>query len=75
MKITYLGHSCFKIESGGRSIVLDPYQDDSVPGYLPLRERADRVLCSHGHRDHGGVECVTLEKGTNLTFTVETIET
>lgn len=75
MKITYLGHSCFKIESGGRSVVLDPYQDNSVPGYLPLRERADRVLCSHGHRDHGGVECVTLEEGADLPFTVETIET
>ena len=40
MKITYLGHSCFKIESQDYSIVLDPYQDGKVPGYLPIRPSA-----------------------------------
>ena len=49
MKITYLGHSCFKITSEGYAIILDPYQDKSVPGYRPLREQADQVLCSHEH--------------------------
>ena len=29
MKITYLGHSCFKITSEGYAIILDPYQDKS----------------------------------------------
>lgn len=58
MKITWLGHSCFKVESGGYVIVLDPYEDGSVPGCLPVRETADQVLCSHEHFDHnfrGGV--------------------
>ena len=32
MKITWLGHSCFKVESDGYSAVLDPYADGSVPG-------------------------------------------
>lgn len=75
MKITYLGHSCFKIESQGFEIVLDPYQDGKVPGYLPVRETADQVLCSHGHGDHCGVENVTLRQGGASPFTVETIET
>lgn len=75
MKITYLGHSCFKIESKGFEIVLDPYQDGKVPGYLPVRETADQVLCSHGHGDHCGVENVTLRQGGASPFTVETIET
>jgi len=75
MKITWLGHSCFKIESQNYQIILDPYGDDTVPGYTHLREQADQVLCSHGHRDHCGVECVTLRQGTPSPFTVETIAT
>ena len=75
MNITWLGHSCFKIESQGYEIVLDPYQDGKVPGYKPVRETADEVLCSHGHGDHCGVENVTLRQGGASPFTVETIET
>lgn len=75
MNITWLGHSCFKIESRGYEIVLDPYQDGKVPGYKPLRVTADQVLCSHGHGDHCGVECVTLREGGKFPFTVETIHT
>ena len=75
MTITYLGHSCFKIESKGFSIILDPYQDGKVPGYKPLRETADQVLCSHGHGDHCGTENVTLREGAESPFTVETIHT
>lgn len=75
MNITWLGHSCFKIESQGYEIVLDPYQDGRVPGYKSLRVTADEVLCSHGHGDHCGVECVTLREGGLSPFTVETIHT
>lgn len=73
MKITWLGHSCFKLESQGYQIILDPYQDGSVPGYRPLRESADQVLCSHGHRDHCAAECVTLRRGAPSPFRIETI--
>lgn len=52
MKITWIGHSCFKLEHEGISVVVDPYSDGSVPGLLPVREEADMVLCSHGHGDH-----------------------
>lgn len=73
MKIIWVGHSCFKIESQGCQIVLDPYKDGSVPGLAPVREEADQVLCSHGHEDHCGVEGVSLRRGTPSPFTVETI--
>ena len=75
MKITWLGHSCFTVESQGYKIVLDPYKDGSVPGLAPVREEADQVLCSHGHGDHCGTECVTLRQGKPSPFTVETIDT
>lgn len=32
MYITWLGHSCFKIEKDGFSVIIDPYKDGSVPG-------------------------------------------
>ena len=75
MNITWLGHSCFKVESQGYTVILDPYQDGKVPGYTPIRETADQVLCSHGHGDHCGTEGVSLRQGKPSPFTVETIDT
>ena len=55
MKIEYLGHSCFRLDE---ELVIDPYKDGSVPGLSPLRVSAVKVVCSHEHADHSGVECV-----------------
>ena len=57
MKIEYLGHACFLIDG---NLVIDPYKDGSVPGLSLLRVSAAKVICSHGHADHSGVECVEL---------------
>ncbi len=75
MKIAWLGHSCFTVESQGYRIVLDPYKDRSVPGLAPVREEANQILCSHGHGDHCGTEGVSLRQGKPSPFTVETIDT
>lgn len=59
--ITYYGHSCFKVEAQGSSIVFDPYEDGSVPGLaLPHGITADIVSCSHGHADHNAARLVKL---------------
>lgn len=58
MRITWLGHACFALESGSYRLITDPYRD--VPGYGPLQTEAHAVFCSHGHFDHAAVECVTL---------------
>ncbi len=52
MKITWIGHSCFKIEKDGFTIITDPYEDASVPGLENIREFANMVLKSHDHHDH-----------------------
>ena len=57
MKISYYGHSCFTVESGGFIVALDPY-DKSVAGYPPLALKANKVFCSHGHFDHNYVDAV-----------------
>lgn len=59
VKITYYGHSCFKVESQSSSIIFDPYCDGSVPGLkLPRGLEADVVSCSHQHADHNAAEVV-----------------
>ena len=57
MKIEWFGHACFRIND---SLAIDPYKDNSVPGYNPLRIQADKVICTHEHADHSGRECVAL---------------
>lgn len=61
VRITWLGHACFKVEFGEYAVVLDPYQDGYVPGFGPVRETAQLVLCSHDHADHNFTEAVKLE--------------
>jgi len=63
MKIEYLGHACFKLTGEDGSLVIDPYKDGSVDGLVPLRTSANHVICTHGHADHSGTECVTLDGG------------
>jgi L-ascorbate metabolism protein UlaG (beta-lactamase superfamily) len=49
VKITWLGHDGFKIEDGGKTLVIDPFQlKHNVP--------ADYVLVSHEHQDHANAE-------------------
>ena len=75
MKITWIGHSCFKIEERGYSVVFDPYADGSVPGLSPVREKASLVLCSHGHGDHNASENIQISGETDHPFRISKIET
>lgn len=74
MIITWLGHSCFKIEAKGQSLVLDPFADGSVEGLKNIRETANMVLCSHHHGDHDAVENVRIVPVEESIFTVEKLE-
>ncbi|MCJ7834487.1 MBL fold metallo-hydrolase [Cuneatibacter sp. NSJ-177] len=60
--LTWRGHSCFKLEQDGFSIVVDPYKDGKVPGLADLRDTANRIICSHNHDDHGYVDAITYEE-------------
>lgn len=51
MRITYIGHACFKITAkDGSCVITDPY-DASVGLSMP-RLDANLVTISHGHHDH-----------------------
>jgi len=60
MKIEWLGHSSFLLEtSDGRKLITDPYDSgsyDGAVGYEEIDVAADVVTVSHGHPDHDGVD-------------------
>ncbi len=59
MKITYLGHSCFKLQTSMLSLVFDPFADI---GYDVKQTTADVVICSHDHFDHNATHRVKTSK-------------
>ena len=73
MKTTWLGHSCFILESGGFRALLDPYHE--VPGLPDTEAEADAVYCSHDHFDHGYTEKVRLTSGRENPFSVTEVQT
>ena len=76
VNILWLGHSCFRLETNGFAVVLDPFEDGSVPGLPNIRETAQEVLCSHEHFDHNYRQAVKLAPiGTPNPFTTTVIET
>jgi len=59
MKIKWLGHSCFLIESIDHTrVITDPYTVYATLRYDPVGEAADVVTVSHEHRDHNNVQGV-----------------
>lgn len=58
MKITWLGHAAFRIETAKSKILIDPFFTGN-PGFagLSLKEAAEgvtHILLTHGHGDHVG---------------------
>lgn len=58
MVLTWLGHSTFLIEAGGKRIVTDPWlSNPKAPAAFARPDalgRLDLILVSHGHSDHVG---------------------
>jgi L-ascorbate metabolism protein UlaG (beta-lactamase superfamily) len=55
MKLTWYGHSTFKVEVGSAKILFDPYLDGNPSwpsGWEGPAEGVTHVLVTHGHGDH-----------------------
>lgn len=53
-KLTWYGHSAFKIESGGASVLIDPYFAPRWGTSAAQAGKPDMVLVTHDHGDHVG---------------------
>ncbi len=73
-EVTWLGHAAFKIEMGGKTVLIDPWLDGNPASPVKASEidRADIVYVTHDHGDHLG-DAVNICKRTNATF-VSTFE-
>jgi L-ascorbate metabolism protein UlaG (beta-lactamase superfamily) len=56
MKLTFLGQSCFLIETNGRNIIIDPFLKGNPLNPTPLENipKLDLILVTHAHSDHVG---------------------
>jgi L-ascorbate metabolism protein UlaG (beta-lactamase superfamily) len=55
MKITYLGHSCFFVETTKARLVIDPFLTGNPKAPVKAADlQCDFILVSHGHEDHSG---------------------
>jgi L-ascorbate metabolism protein UlaG (beta-lactamase superfamily) len=55
MRVTWHGHSFFELESGGTTVLIDPFLEGN-PGTEATPEDfdADVIAVTHGHHDHAG---------------------
>jgi len=65
MKVTYLGHASFKIEEDGKTVFVDPWlTGPTSPITVDDVDKADIVLVTHDHGDHGYAEALGICKKT-----------
>ncbi len=67
VKLTWLGHSTFRIETpGGKTVLIDPWVmgNPMCPDSEKKLSKVDVMLCTHGHFDHIG-DAVEIAKKHN----------
>ncbi len=65
MDITYYGHSCFQVSTGGKTMLFDPFiSGNELAKSIDINTiKADYILISHGHGDHI-MDVVQIQKNT-----------
>ena len=56
MVITWYGQACFKIQSGDKTLILDPFAKSI--GLTPPSIQADIVFVTHEHSDHNNIKAI-----------------
>ncbi|MGA8944107.1 MAG: metal-dependent hydrolase [Thermoactinomyces sp.] len=68
MKITYHGHSCFEIETGGYHLLTDPFlTGNPLSKTRPEDLKVDWIILTHGHNDHVG-DAVAIARQNDATI-------
>jgi L-ascorbate metabolism protein UlaG (beta-lactamase superfamily) len=74
MELTWLGHSAFRLDAGGKRIYIDPFLNGNpkCPEGEQTPERVDVIAITHGHGDHvGDTVALTKEHGATVVAPVE----
>ena len=70
MQVTWYGHSAFRLDFGGKAVLIDPFFTGN-PGFGGDKEAAikgvSHILLTHGHDDHVG-DSVEIAKKTGATI-------
>jgi L-ascorbate metabolism protein UlaG (beta-lactamase superfamily) len=67
LKATFIGHSCFLLDNGTQTILIDPFITGNPVARAGDKEKsADFILISHGHGDHLG-DSIELAKASGAT--------
>ncbi|WP_003540985.1 metal-dependent hydrolase [Desulfotomaculum nigrificans] len=66
MRLTFLGHAAFMLESAGLTIVIDPFITGNPQAPANLQIKPDHILVTHGHGDHIG-DTLTLARQSDAT--------
>lgn len=56
MVITWYGQSCFKLQSGDKTLIIDPFSKSI--GLTPPAVQADVVFVTHNHFDHNNIKTI-----------------
>ena len=70
MRMTWLGHSAFRVETGGKVLLIDPFLTGNswFKGSVEqATEGCTHIMLSHGHDDHVG-DTVAIAKRTGATL-------
>ncbi len=66
-RVRWLGHASLLLESGGRTVLIDPFLTGNPKAAIAAdKVAADLILISHGHGDHVG-DAVAIAKRTGAT--------
>jgi L-ascorbate metabolism protein UlaG (beta-lactamase superfamily) len=69
MKITFYGHASFQIETGGKTLLFDPFiSPNSLAATIDINTlKPDYILLSHGHGDHmADLEAIQKNSGAQV---------
>jgi L-ascorbate metabolism protein UlaG (beta-lactamase superfamily) len=66
--ITWFGHNAWSLETAGKTVLIDPFLNDSPTAPVKADEvKADFILLSHGHGDHLG-DTIAIAQRTGATI-------
>ena len=68
MLLTYLGHAGFALEADGTTVLIDPWVTGNPVATTTADDlRADTILLSHAHNDHGIDDAQAIARRTGAT--------